>query len=123
MASVDFFVVDPERGRAVLAEALREQGFEVAPVAATGTWLVRRGSTTATMFLGAMAGKNQRLEYRVEFFSHESRLVARLVRDSGAGLLGGAIGVRRSARVFDEVAAAVTDRLAAAGQLANLVRS
>ena len=123
MASVDFFVVDPEAGRAVLAQVLREQGFEVATVPATGAWLVRRGSTLATAALGAMAGRKQRLEYRVEFFTHEGRLVARFRRDGGAGAMGGAIGVRRSARVFDEVAAALSDRLTAAGQLANLVRS
>jgi hypothetical protein len=120
---VDFFVIDPEAGRAVLAQVLREQGFEVATVPATGAWLVRRGSSLATAALGAMAGRKQRLEYRVEFFTHEGRLVARFRRDGGAGAMGGAIGVRRSARVFDEVAAVLSDRLTAAGQLANLVRS
>jgi len=123
MASVDFFVVDAERGRAVLADALREQAFAVETVPTTGSWVVRRGSTTATVLLGAMAGKKQRLEYRVDFFTHEGRLVARFVRDGGAGAMGGAIGVRRSARVFDEVAAVLTERLSAAGELANLVRS
>jgi hypothetical protein len=124
MLTVDYFLAgDHEAARAVLAAALEEQGFSVTPEV-TGVWTVARGNATATALLGAFAGRNkQRLVYAVEFFSHDGALVARLRRDSGAGAMGGVIGVARSNDVFAEVDRAVHIRLAEAGILMNAIRT
>ncbi|RFA22702.1 hypothetical protein [Subtercola boreus] len=122
MSAVDYFITgDHDAARAVLAAALRSQGFEVS-TSAIGGWDVTRGNATTTMLLGAFAGRDrQRLEYRMEFFDLEGQLVARLGRSSGAGALGGVIGVSRSAEVFTELDQAVGTALTTRGILTNAI--
>ncbi|MCU1482361.1 MAG: hypothetical protein JWQ19_3147 [Subtercola sp.] len=122
MAAVDYFITgDHDAARNAIAAALRAQGFEVA-TSPVGGWSVTRGSTSATVWLGAFAGKsNQRLEYSMQFFEYEGQLVARLNRESGAGALGGVIGVSRSAEVFTELDQAVGSELTRLLILANVV--
>ncbi|HEY0186751.1 MAG TPA: hypothetical protein VGC67_04620 [Cellulomonas sp.] len=123
MASADYFLQgSPDDARAALSAALAEHGFTVTSQTPTG-WVVARGSRAMTLWLGALAGRSrQRLEYRVDFFDHEGAPVARFGRDSGAGVLGGAIGIARSNSVFTEVSDAVAARLTQQGLLAQLVR-
>ncbi|WP_142206666.1 hypothetical protein [Subtercola boreus] len=122
MSAVDYFITgDHDASRQVLADALRSQGFELAS-SPLGGWDVTRGNATTTALLGAFAGREkQRLEYRMEFFEQDGQLIARLGRSSGAGMLGGAIGVARSADVFAELDQAVGTALTNAGTLANAV--
>ncbi|RFA15298.1 hypothetical protein B7R21_04565 [Subtercola boreus] len=122
MSTVDYFIAgDHDAARQVLADALRSQGFEVA-TSPLGGWDVTRGSATTTVLLGAFAGREkQRLEYRLEFFEQNGELIARLGRSSGAGILGGAIGVARSADVFTELDQAVGTALTNARILTNAV--
>ncbi|GGF14564.1 hypothetical protein [Subtercola lobariae] len=121
MTAVDYFITgDHDSARNVLAAALRSQGFEVA-TSPLGGWSVTRGSVSATVWLGAFAGKsNQRLEYQMQFFDYEGQLVARLNRTNGAGAMGGVIGVSRSADVFTELDQAVGSELTRLGLLANV---
>jgi hypothetical protein len=121
MTAVDYFITgDHDAARNVLAGVLRAQGFEVA-TSPVGGWNVTRGSVGATVWLGAFAGKNnQRLEYSMQFFDYEGQLVARLNRPSGAGAMGGVIGVSRSADVFTELDQAVGSELTRLGILANV---
>ncbi|MEF2975853.1 hypothetical protein [Subtercola sp. YIM 133946] len=121
MTAVDYFITgDHDAARAALAAALRSQGFELA-TAPTGGWSVTRGSVGATVWLGAFAGRsNQRLEYSMQFFEWEGQLVARLNRTSGAGAMGGVIGVSRSADVFTELDQAVGSELTRLGILATV---
>ncbi|UFS57684.1 hypothetical protein [Subtercola endophyticus] len=122
MAAVDYFITgDHDAARNAIAAALRSRGFEVA-TSPVGGWSLTRGSTSATVWLGAFAGKNnQRLEYSMQFFEYEGQLVARLNRESGAGALGGVIGVSRSAEVFTELDQAVGSELTRLLILANVV--
>jgi hypothetical protein len=122
MPNVDYFIAgDQTAARALLAEALQAQGFSIEPDT-TGNWTVSRGSQAMTVLLGALAGKNQRLNYRMQFFQHDGALVARLLRESGTGAMGGAIGVSRSTTVFHELDQAVGTRLSEAGVLQTAVR-
>ena len=122
MSAVDYFVTgDHDQAREVLANVLRSQGFEVA-TSPLGGWDLTRGSTSATIWLGAFAGRDkQRLDYRMEFFEHEGQLVARLSRQSGAGAMGGVIGVSRSSEIFIELDNAVGTELTNRGILANAI--
>ncbi|TXK18603.1 hypothetical protein [Homoserinibacter sp. GY 40078] len=109
---VDFFIAgDHEAGKALVHDILAEHGFAVEAVAPDGSWTIGRGSTTVTVLLGAMAGKKQRLVYTVSFFSHEGNLVARIAQQSGAGMMGGAIGMSRSRSVLTSLATAMQTRL------------
>lgn len=123
MASADYFLSgDPDAARAELAGVLGDHGFAVTH-RPDGSWEVARGSTTATALFGALAGrKHQRLVYAVRFFDHQGVAVARFARESGAGVMGGAFGVRRSESVFAEVSEAIAARLHARGQLTHLLR-
>ncbi len=123
MPSVDYFLTgQPDAARAALAAALQEHGFEVT-TNPDGTWAVARGNATLTAFVGALAGRSkQRLVYAMHFFDHQGTLVARFFRESGAGVLGGAVGLARSNSVFTEVSEAVAARLQGQGLLGHLVR-
>ncbi|MEA9985852.1 MULTISPECIES: hypothetical protein [Subtercola] len=120
MAAVDYFITgDHEAARGLLAQIMQGQGFEVT-ASPLGGWNVTRGSVGATVWLGAFAGRDkQRLEYTMQFFDSDGMLVARLARTSGAGALGGAIGVSRSASVFTELDQAIGQDLTNRGLLAN----
>lgn len=122
MPMTDYFLQGPvPAARDALAAALVANGFEVTPEP-SGSWTVTRGSTTATVLLGAFAGRSkQRLVFAVRFFDHQGTPVARFERESGAGAMGGAIGVSRSNSIFTEVSQDVTRRLTEAGVLAHVV--
>jgi hypothetical protein len=121
--SIDYFLAgQPDAARAALVAALEEHGFEVT-TNPNGSWSVARGSAALTALVGAFAGRSkQRLVYAVQHFDHQGTPVARFFRESGAGVMGGAIGVGRSDDVFREVSEAVAARLHAQGHLAHLVR-
>lgn len=123
MASADYFLSgNPDAARAELAGVLGEHGFTVAH-RPDGSWEVARGSATATALFGALAGRrHQRLVYSVRFFDHQGVPVARFARDAGAGVLGGAFGLKRSEDVFAEVSEAIAARLHGRGHLAHLLR-
>jgi hypothetical protein len=117
MSKVEFFLADPVAGQAVLQEAFAAQGFTVTTEAG-GAWKVARGSTAVTAFLGAWAGKRQRMVFSVAFFQDGPRLVARFEKIAGTGGMGGAIGMARASRVFEQTAAEAGERLRVAGVLA-----
>jgi len=121
--SVDYFLSgSPDAARAALVAAIQEHGFEVT-TNPDGSWAVTRGSVALTALVGAFAGRaKQRLVYAVQHFDHQGTPVARFFRESGAGVMGGAIGVSRSDDVFREVSEAVAARLHGQGHLAHLVR-
>lgn len=123
MPSADYFLAgDPGTARAALSAALRAHGFEVEPQP-DGSWAVARGSAVLTAVVGAWAGRRrQRLVYAVRFFDHQGTHVARFLRESGAGMMGGAIGVSRSDDVFLEVSSAVAAHLHDRGLLAHWLR-
>lgn len=123
MPSADYFLSGtPDVARAALAAALAEHRFTVTSEP-NGSWSVSRGSTAMTVAFGALAGRSrQRLVYAVQFFDHQGTPVARFFRESGAGVMGGALGVSRSNDVFVEVSDAVAARLAEQGLLAHWIR-
>ncbi|RMI09281.1 hypothetical protein [Cellulomonas triticagri] len=123
MPSADYFLTSPsDDTRRALSAAFQEHGFEVT-TSPDGSWAVARGNATLTAFVGAWAGRRrQRLVYAVRFFDHQGTPVARFERESGAGVMGGAIGVSRSNDVFTEVSAAVAERLHQQGHLVSWVR-
>jgi hypothetical protein len=120
MSKVEYFLADPAAGQAALHEAFAAQGFTVTTEAG-GAWKVARGSAAVTAFLGAWAGKKQRMVFSVAFFQHGAHLVARFEKLAGTGGMGGAIGIARANRVFDQVGAETAARLRAAGVLAEPV--
>ena len=124
MPSVDYFVSgDPTAAKAVITSALDGQGFGVTPDAA-GNWEVSRGSQAMTVLFGGLAGSRQRLIYRMQFFTAEDGwLVARFYRESGTGMMGGAIGISRSSATFLELDTAIGTALTNAGILTNFIRT
>ena len=95
----DYFLAgDHESGKALVADALTQLGFEVATTP-NGGFTAKRGSFAKTMWLGAMAGKNFHVTFIVEFFTDaQGALVARLSRSLGSsGVKGGALGVAKTA--------------------------
>ncbi|WP_167131508.1 hypothetical protein [Paramicrobacterium chengjingii] len=120
--TIDYIISrDPESAKAVIREALASQGFDV-EVEPSGRWNVARGSKKATMFLGALAGKNQRFTYGLYFYDHNGQLLARLMRETGSGAMGGVIGVSRANNVFTEVDQAVGELLTQRGILVSSSR-
>jgi hypothetical protein len=121
--SSDFFITgDHEAGKALVASALQSQGFTVTSTPKGGL-LAKRGSTAATIWLGAMAGKNFQVTFNVEFFvDAEGKLVARLTRDMASGALkGGAIGASKTNTAFVETAGAIGAALTNSGAFAGNV--
>lgn len=125
MAVVDYFITGPhESGKALLRDALGHQGFAVEAQLPNGGWTVGRGSKAKTFWLGAFAGKNaQRLTFTVAFFEHDGNLVARLERESGSGMMAGAVGIARSNDIFEQTVGAVGQELHSAGVLAGSNRA
>ncbi|WP_166983381.1 hypothetical protein [Paramicrobacterium fandaimingii] len=120
--TIDYIISgDPEQAKAVIREALASQGFGV-EVEPSGRWSVARGSKKATMFLGALAGKKQRFAYGLYFYDHNGQLLARPMRETGSGAMGGAIGVARANNVFTEVDQAVGELLTQRGILVSSTR-
>lgn len=124
MAVADFFVSgSPEAAKATVSGALAGQGFGIEAQLPNGGWTVGRGSKWKTALFGALAGKNaQRLTFTVRFFDHQGNLAIRLERESGSGMMAGALGVARSNDIFEEAVAAVGYALHATGALVGSVR-
>jgi hypothetical protein len=109
MASVIEFDLsgDQTAAKAVVQQAAAGQGFAVE---ATGDWsfLLTRGSSTKSLLLGAMAGKDFYLKFGLDFSVADSRLVARLSRDvASSALRGGVLGASRASDAFQQLADAV----------------
>jgi hypothetical protein len=119
----DFFLLgDHGAGRQLVVTALQNDGFAVTSTP-TGGLLAKRGSTAATVWLGALAGKNFQVSFQVDFMvDQQGRLVARLHRNLTAGALkGGAIGAAKTDTAFQQTANAIAAALHQAGVLADSI--
>ncbi|MGJ4845014.1 MULTISPECIES: hypothetical protein [unclassified Leifsonia] len=119
----DFFILgDHESGKHLVASALQSEGFTVTTTP-TGGLLAKRGSTTATVLLGGLAGNNFQITFTVDFMVDEQgRLVARLNRNmSGGALKGGAIGASKTDTAFQRTANTIGAALHGAGTLADSI--
>jgi len=124
-ASYDYFITgDHTAARDLIADSLTEQGFTV-EAAETGNFVIKRGSMGATVWLGAMAGKNFHVSFTVEFFvDPEGRLVARLNRNMANGVLkGGALGASKTDTAFVDTANTLAAALSDAGVLASTLEN
>lgn len=122
-ASYDYVISgDHASARALIGNALTQQGFTV-EATETGNLVIKRGSMGATVWLGAMAGKNFHVSFTVEFFvDAEGRLVARLNRNMATGVLkGGAIGASKTDTAFVDTANSLAGALSDAGVLVSTV--
>jgi hypothetical protein len=91
-------------------------------VADNGYTTATRGSMSKTLLLGAMAGKNFRIVFPVEYYSGPAgELIVRLSRNLGGGALGGALGVNKTNNVFIETVEKVGASLTAKGLLLSTV--
>jgi hypothetical protein len=115
-----FLTGQQQTGKDLIAQSLSSQGFAIESTP-NGGYLARRGSRAATIWLGAMAGKNFQVTFIVEFFSAaDGNLVARLSRNLAAGALkGGAIGVGKTNNAFIDTANALVAAAQAAGIFLN----
>ena len=114
MASVMEFTLtgDHAATRGVVLAATAAQGF-AAQASNEWSYLLTRGSSTKSLLLGALAGKDFYLKFGVDFSVADGHLVARLSRDvASAALRGGMVGASRASGEFqklgDGVGAAVT---------------
>ncbi len=120
--TIDYLISgDHEQAKAVIRDAASSLGFDVEPEP-SGRWSIARGSKKLTMFLGALAGKNQRFVFGMYFYDHEGKLIARLLRETGSGAMGGAIGVGRASNVFAELDQAIGRALSGRGILVSANR-
>ena len=118
--SHDFFVAaDPETARARARDALVHEGYTVDD-ADQGGLRAARGSLGLTLLVGSLANDrtfHTRLDVQV-MVTQDGRTVVRLLRGSGRSLVkGGAIGMARGNRAFEEAANAIHAVLAQAGVL------
>ena len=124
MASAhDFFLIgDHESAKQLVVSALQGDGFTVTATPAGGL-LAKRGSAAATVWLGAMAGKNFHVSFLVDFMvDQQGRLVARLNRNmAGGALKGGVIGAAKTDTAFQETANSIAAALHRAGILAESI--
>lgn len=119
----DFFIQgDHEAGRQIVASALRSEGFAVTATP-TGGLLAKRGSTTATVLFGGLAGSKLQQTFTLDFMVDEhGRLVARLNRNMARGVAaGGAIGAARTDSAFQRTANAIAAALHGAGALSDSI--
>lgn len=106
MASVIEFDLsgDQTAAKAVVQQAVATQGFALEP---TSDWsfVLTRGSSTKSLLLGAMAGKDFYLKFGLDFSVADSHLVARLSRDvASSALRGGVLGASRASDAFQQLA-------------------
>lgn len=118
--SHDFFVTaDPETARARARDALVREGYTVDD-ADQGGLRATRGSLGLTLLVGAMANDrtfHTRLDVQV-MVTQDGRTVVRLLRGSGRSMVkGGAIGMARGNRAFEEAANAIHAAFTQAGVL------
>ena len=117
MASVIEFDLggDQTAAKGVVQGAAAAQGFAAE---ATGDWsfFLIRGSSTKSLLLGAMAGKDFYLKFGLDFSVADGHLVARLSRDvASSALRGGVIGASRASDAFQRLADAVGAAVTQAG--------
>jgi len=109
MASVIEFDLsgDQVAAKGVVQNAVTGQGFALEP---TGDWsaMLTRGSSTKSLLLGAMAGKDFSLKFGLAFSAKGGKLVARLSRDvASSAFRGGVIGASRASDAFQKLADAI----------------
>ncbi len=124
--SHDFFVAaDPESTRVRVREALVREGYAVVD-GEQGALQATRGSLGLTLLIGGLANDrtfHTRLDVQV-MVTPDGRTVARLLRGSGkSALKGGAIGISRGNRAFEQAANAIHAELTQAGILTDSIAS
>ncbi|MEO6116815.1 MAG: hypothetical protein ABIP33_10565 [Pseudolysinimonas sp.] len=117
MAAVIEFDVsgDQAAAKAVVQAAVAAQGFAAE---ATSDWsfLLTKGSSTKSLLLGAMAGKDFYLKFGLDFSVADGHLVVRLSRDvASSAIRGGVIGASKASSAFQNVADAVGAAVTQAG--------
>lgn len=124
--SHDFFVAaDPESTRATVRGVLVREGYTVDD-GDQGALLATRGSLGLTLLAGGLLNDrtfHNRLDVQL-MIAPDGRTVARLIRGSGrSAVKGGALGVARGNRAFEQAANAIHAALAQAGVLTDSVPS
>lgn len=122
--SHDFFVAtDPGSARGLVAAALAREGYTVED-GDQGALRATRGSMGLTLLIGGLANDrtfHTRLDVQV-MVTPDGKTVARLLRGSGkSALKGGAIGIARGNRAFEQAANAIHEELSRAGILTESV--
>ncbi|GAA3342421.1 hypothetical protein GCM10017714_30710 [Curtobacterium pusillum] len=122
--SHDFFVAaDPGSVRARVRGALVREGYTVED-GEQGALRATRGSMGLTLLIGGLANDrtfHTRLDVQIMVAS-DGRTVARLLRGAGTSALkGGALGVSRGNRAFEQAANAIHTDLAQAGVLTESI--
>jgi len=122
--SHDFFVAaDPETVRAQVRGALVREGYTVED-GEQGALRATRGSLGLTLLIGGMANDrtfHTRLDVQI-MVTPDGRTVARLLRGSGkSAIKGGALGISRGNRAFEQAANAIHADLAQAGILTESI--
>ncbi|MFS2029689.1 MULTISPECIES: hypothetical protein [unclassified Curtobacterium] len=122
--SHDFFVAAaPDHVRALIRGALVREGYTVDD-GEQGALRATRGSMGLTLLIGGMANDrtfHTRLDVQI-MVTPDGRTVARLLRGAGkSALKGGALGVSRGNRAFEQAANAIHGELAKAGILTESV--
>lgn len=122
--SHDFFVAtDPETARAQVREALSREGYTVDD-AEQGALRATRGSLGLTLLIGGMANDrtfHTRLDVQI-MVAPDGRTVARLLRGSGkSAIKGGALGISRGNRAFEQAANAIHTTFAQSGVLTESI--
>ncbi|WP_420368818.1 hypothetical protein [Curtobacterium sp. L1-20] len=122
--SHDFFVAaDPDSVRARVGGALAREGYTVED-ADQGALRATRGSLGLTLLIGGMANDrtfHTRLDVQI-MVAPDGRTVARLLRGTGkSAIKGGALGVSRGNRAFEQAANAIHAELSQAGILTESV--
>ncbi|WP_336697185.1 hypothetical protein [Curtobacterium sp. USHLN213] len=122
--SHDFFVAAaPDHVRALVRGALVREGYTVDD-GEQGALRATRGSMGLTLLIGGMANDrtfHTRLDVQI-MVTPDGRTVARLLRGaSKSALKGGALGISRGNRAFEQAANAIHGELAQAGILVESV--
>ncbi len=117
MAAVIEFDVsgDQTAAKALVQATAVAQGFAAEP---TGEWsfFLTRGSSTKSILLGAMAGKDFYLKFGLDFSAADGHLVVRLSRDiASTAIRGGVIGASKASGAFQQLADAVGAAVTQAG--------
>jgi len=117
-SSYDYFFTGPhDESRRLVDHVAGSLGFRLEQMP-NGSTKASRGDLTKTLFLGVLAGKSFHVTLWLQYFVDDAgRLVVRLSRDLGTGLVkGGALGAARSQEAFAELAHAL-GRASTGGQL------
>jgi hypothetical protein len=122
--SHDFFVAAaPDHVRALVRGALVREGYTVDD-GDQGALRATRGSMGLTLLIGGLANDrtfHTRLDVQI-MVTPDGRTVARLLRGAGkSALKGGALGISRGNRAFEQAANAIHSELAQAGILTESV--